>query len=89
MKDKVFTFKLLLDWKLLELVSCIEKFDATWVNVEKKESVRLKGLRTIATISSVGASTRIEGSNMTNSEVEELLNNLDITKTEDLSLIHI
>jgi len=48
-----------------------------------KEGQSLKQLKSIATVRSVGASTRIEGSKMSNKEVEVLLENIDITKLED------
>ncbi len=40
-------------------------------------------MKSIATVRSVGASTRIEGSKMSNEEVEVLLKEIDITKIED------
>jgi Fic family protein len=40
-------------------------------------------LKSIATVRSVGASTRIEGSKMSDEEVEVLLKEIDITKIED------
>jgi Fic family protein len=43
----------------------------------------LKQLKSIATIQSVGASTRIEGSKLTDYEVGTLLNEIDISKIED------
>ncbi|MBW8051150.1 MAG: Fic family protein, partial [Cytophagales bacterium] len=43
----------------------------------------LKQLKSIATVRSVGASTRIEGSKMSDEEVEVLLKDIDITKLED------
>lgn len=41
---------------------------------------RLKALRHIATIESIGSSTRIEGSKLTDREVERLLANLEIKR---------
>jgi len=83
MIGKVYTFKLNLDWNLLRIVSKIDRFDASWSNVEKREGQSLKQLKNIATVRSVGASTRIEGSKMSNEEVKVLLNNLEITKIEE------
>ena len=82
MDNMVYHFRLKLDWQLMELINRIERFDTSWISLEKREEQRLNILRTLATISSVGASTRIEGSQLGDNEVEELLNNLDITKTE-------
>ena len=49
--------------------------------VEAK-SLYLKELRKIATIESIGASTRIEGARLTDQEVEKLLASVKITKFE-------
>ena len=83
MKAKVYNFELKLSWRLLNIISQIDRFDASWSSIEKKEGASLKQLKTIATIQSVGASTRIEGSKMNDREVEDLLNNIGISKIED------
>ena len=83
MKANVYNFDLKLNWRLLNLISKIDRFDASWSSIEKKEGASLKQLKTIATIQSVGASTRIEGSKMNDIEVEDLLNNIGISKIED------
>ena len=83
MKEKVYNFELSLNWKLLRIISQIDRFDASWATIEKREGQSLRQLKSIATIKSVGASTRIEGSKMNDEEVENLLNNIDISKIED------
>ncbi len=83
MKNNVHTFQLNINWNLLSLISNIDRFDATWSTIERKEGQTLKHLKSIATVKSVGASTRIEGSKMSNKEVEVLLDNINITKIED------
>lgn len=83
MKESVYNFQLTLDWNLLRVISQIDRFDASWSSIEKKEGQSLKQLKSIATIRSVGASTRIEGSKMTDEQVEFLLSNIDISKIED------
>ena len=83
MENFVHTFKINLDWKLVGLISQIDRFDASWTSIEKKEGQSLKQLKSIATVRSVGASTRIEGSRMSDEEVEVLLNQIDITKLSD------
>ena len=77
------TFSLKLDWELIRLISQIDRFDASWSTIEKKEGQSLKQLRMIATVRSVGASTRIEGSKMSDEEIEVLLKKIDITKIVD------
>ena len=83
MENKVHTFKLNIDWELIRLISQIDRFDASWTSIEKREGQSLKQLKSIATVRSVGASTRIEGSKMSNKEVEVLLKEIDITKIDD------
>ena len=83
MEDKVYNFDIILGWNLLSLVSKLDRFDASWSAIEKKEGRTLKQLKSIATVRSVGASTRIEGSLMSDDEIKVLLNNLDVVKFED------
>jgi Fic family protein len=83
MKNQVYNFTLNIDWKLIKLISQIDRFDASWTSIEKKEGKSLKQLKSIATVKSVGASTRIEGSKMSDDEVQVLLDNIDITKIVD------
>lgn len=83
MEQEVYNFRLNLDWELVRLISEIDRFDAAWSSIERKEGQSLKQLKTVATVRSVGASTRIEGSVMSDEEVEVLLDNIDITKLEE------
>jgi hypothetical protein len=83
MENKVHTFTLNIDWELIRLISQIDRFDASWATIEKKEGQSLKQLKAIATVRSVGASTRIEGSKMSDAEVEVLLKEIDIPKIVD------
>jgi Fic family protein len=83
MNNIVYNFKLNLDWQFIGILSQIDRFDASWSSIEKREGQSLKQLKSIATVRSVGASTRIEGSKMSDEEVNILLKGLDITKLED------
>ena len=83
MENKLFNFKLNIDWKLINLISIIDRFDSQWTAIERREGQSLKQLKTIATVRSVGASNRIEGNKMTNKEIDILLKNIDITKLTD------
>lgn len=83
MKSNVYIFNLNLDWKLIKLISQIDRFDASWTAIERREQQGLKELKSIATVRSVGASTRIEGSKLSDEEVDVLLRNIDISKLED------
>lgn len=83
MADMVHTFKLSPDWKLIQAISSLDRFDASWAALEKREGKALKQLKSIATVRSVGASTRIEGSAMSDEEVKALIEKLAISKLED------
>jgi Fic family protein len=64
-------------------ISKVDRFDASWDIIEKREGVSLKQLKAIATVRSVGASNRIEGNKMTDAEVEVLIENFRVSKLED------
>ena len=83
MEDQVYTFKLKLDWKLAAEIRKVDRFDASWTAIAKKEGQTLQHLRSIATVRSVGASTRIEGSKMSDEEVEVLISKLSVSKLEE------
>jgi Fic family protein len=63
---------------LLALFSELDEFKGAWRALGNLAPERLKALRKIATIESIGSSTRIEGSKLTDREVEQLLSRLDI-----------
>lgn len=65
--------------EILKLIGFIDAFRGRWEQIEGKESRYLKELRLIATIESIGSSTRIEGSKMSNEEVEDFVNAIKIT----------
>ena len=83
MNGAAYIFRLNIDWQLISLLSSLDRFDANWTAIERKENKNLKQLKTIATVRSVGASTRIEGSAMTDEEVDALIQNIDIAKIQD------
>ena len=64
--------------EILALIAEIEEFKGAWRALGTVASERLSALRRVATIESIGSSTRIEGSKLTDREVERLLSNLDI-----------
>ena len=66
--------------RILNLISQIDLYKGKWNIIEKQENIYLKELRKIATIESVGSSTRIEGGTLTDKEIEALLNDVKITK---------
>jgi len=83
MDKGLYHFKLNIDWKLINLISAIDRFDANWTAIERKEGQSLKVLKSIATVLSVGASNRIEGNKMSDKEVDVLLQKIDLTKLTD------
>jgi len=64
--------------ELLVLVSEIDEFKGAWRALGTIAPERLNALRHLATIESIGSSTRIEGSKLTDREVERLLGRLGI-----------
>src|SRR2546427_7709625 len=64
--------------ELLALIAEIDEFKGAWRALGTIAPDRLSALRRVATIESIGSSTRIEGSKLTDREVERLLTNLEI-----------
>lgn len=67
---------------LLTLITGIDEFKGAWRALGRLAPERLSALRRVATIESIGSSTRIEGSKLTDREVERLLSNLAIRSFE-------
>ncbi len=63
---------------ILSLIARIDEFKGAWRALGTLAPDRLSALRRVATIESIGSSTRIEGSKLSDSEVERLLSNLQI-----------
>jgi Fic family protein len=63
---------------ILRLIAEIDEFKGVWRAIGNLRPDRLHALKRIATIESVGSSTRIEGAKMTDQEVEALLTGIDI-----------
>lgn len=64
--------------ELLKFISKIDEFKGAWRALGTLAPERLSKLRHVATIESIGSSTRIEGSKLSDREVEQLLSNLQI-----------
>ena len=73
-------FDFLTNQRIMQLIAAIDEYRGKWNVVEKRENRYLKELRRIATIESIGSSTRIEGATMTDEEVKGLLKDIKITK---------
>lgn len=63
---------------LLILIAEVDEFKGAWRALGTLAPDRLSALRRIATIESIGSSTRIEGSRLTDREVERLLADLEV-----------
>jgi Fic family protein len=63
---------------ILKLVAEIDEFKGAWTAIGRISPERLTALRRIATIESIGSSTRIEGARLSDGEVEALLTGLDV-----------
>ena len=64
--------------EVLTLIARIDEFKGAWRALGALAPDRLSALRRVATIESIGSSTRIEGSKLSDREVERLLANLEI-----------
>ena len=64
--------------EILGLIAKIDEFKGAWRTLGTLAPERLSALRRVATIESIGSSTRIEGSKLSDREVERLLSNLQI-----------
>ena len=64
--------------EILSLITRIDEFKGAWRALRILAPDRLSALRRVAAIESIGSSTRIEGSRLSDREVELLLSNLEI-----------
>ena len=62
---------------ILKLISELDEFKGAWQAIGRIAPERLSSLRHVATIESIGSSTRIEGAKLSDREIEKLLSNLE------------
>ncbi len=62
--------------EILNLISEIDEFKGKWTALQNLSPERLNALWRVATIESVGSSTRIEGVKLSDREVETILSGL-------------
>jgi len=72
--------KLILGADLVKLIAEIDEFKGRWEALKTLSPDRLSALRKVATIESVGSSTRIEGAKLTDAQVESLLSKIALPK---------
>ena len=70
---------------ILRKIAFIDAFQSRWQIEQLDEKLFLRQLKTEAMLESTGSSTRIEGSTLTNNEVESVLKNIKVSqlKTRD------
>ena len=64
--------------EILSLIAEIDEFKGAWRAIGRIAPERLSSLRRVATIESIGSSTRIEGARLSDRDVENLLANIRI-----------
>jgi Fic family protein len=64
--------------EILSLIAEIDEFKGAWRALGTLAPDRLSALRRVATIESIGSSTRIEGSRLSDQDVARLITNLEI-----------
>ena len=67
-----------IDGTVLNLIAELDEFKGRWELLGKLAPDILQSLRRVATIESIGSSTRIEGARLSDHQVELLLANLDV-----------
>lgn len=80
--EKKFRFDFAASQVILNKIAYIDSFKGKWSALQREENNYLKELRRIATIQSIGSSTRIEGATLSNHEIATLIENLQINKLE-------
>ena len=71
-----------IDQEILQIIAEIDEFKGSWKALGLLAPDRLSMLRKVASIESIGSSTRIEGSKLSDRDVEKLLSNLEIKSFE-------
>lgn len=79
MFEKKLSFSFETTQKILQRIGYIDTFKGKWNHLDKSDSRYLKELRQIATIESIGSSTRIEGATLTDEEVAQLIKKVKVT----------
>ena len=64
--------------EILKLITEIDEFKGAWLAIGRLAPERLSRLRRVATIESIGSSTRIEGAALSDRDVEQLLANIEV-----------
>jgi len=73
------TTTLVITPEMLQLIAALDEFKGTWRTLKNIAPEQLASLKKVATIESVGSSTRIEGVTLSDKAIEALLSNLETT----------
>ena len=68
--------------RIIQKIGQIDQFKGEWKNIDQEDNKYLKELRKIATIQSIGSSTRIEGSSLSDAEIASLIKNMKVNKLQ-------
>ncbi len=79
MDDPLKTASITISAAMLKSIAELDEFKGAWVALGQLAPERLSRLRRVATIASIGSSTRIEGARLSDRDVDRLLSNIDIT----------
>jgi Fic family protein len=77
-QNPINTDTILITPEILALIAEIDEFKGAWRALGTLAPERLSALRRVATIESIGSSTRIEGSKLSDRDIERLLSNLEV-----------
>lgn len=80
--EKKFHFDFATTQEIIKKIGFIDSFKGKWESIQREENKYLKELKKLATIQSIGSSTRIEGATLSNEEIATLIENLKINKLE-------
>jgi len=75
-RDKLAALGLNVEHEMLRLIAEVDEFKGRWEALKTLSPARLRALRHVATVESIGSSTRIEGVRLTDQQIEALLANL-------------
>src|SRR5213594_4309480 len=62
--------------EMLDIIAELDEFKGAWRALRTLAPERLSALRRVATIESIGSSTCIEGSKLSNRDIEKILSNV-------------
>ena len=82
MADTLNTKPLVIEPETIDIIAELDEFKGAWRALSTLAPERLSALRRVATIESIGSSTRIEGSKLSDRDVEKILSNIEIRSFE-------